>query len=267
MTRRRLTRVAIFAAAILVAMAAGVAFEFNRGLADRTASTAELEQFRAVIAAFFGDVAARRGTPAAARVTGAVLEIYGQSRDLALHGSLEEIDHHPGESDPTVAFKLRVLFTAAELERMSGKEVFAALIDKGEIITLEGAAAWARAPLVRAELDRGAATRVHVADAQGREIALEQQANGAWLLDRVAIGILAWDSWYRLTPACAAPEVDAARCAAEQQQREALLERWRHDPNPAAIGSRPWLERTYGPLFFAAFVHHPFDPKYLNPLR
>jgi hypothetical protein len=267
MTRRTIIQMSLLLAVSLATMVAGAVFEFGSAVSDKQASAAELEQFRSTIRAFLGGAAARRGAAAAERVTGDVLEVYARSRDLALYALLETIDRDPGEALVPTAFRLRVLFTADELEKFSPKDVFAALVAKGEVIAPEGAAAWVRAPLVSAEFENGSPRRVHVADEKGRQISLEQQPSGAWLLDRAAVAILALDSWYRLTPACAGPEVDAARCAAEQKEREASFERWRRAPNTAEIGSRPRLERNYGALYFTDSVHHPFDPKYLNPLR
>lgn len=242
-------------------------------LAAGPATEDQLGEMTAVLQSFATALAAKDGTRAADLKSGDSLTKIEKVRDIALNAT--EVALHDPQVPLLSVMVLRMNFTAAELEGKSGRQLFAALVDKGLAGSPGAARLLSQARAAKASFtDDPAIERAHidiaVGDSVETEAAVLVREPAGWRIDSVPT----WLSLSDYIPSCMwslsekgqNPATDAD-CGPKMKQAMQPFE----DFVTAVMGGRDRADRAladlHQPQNFEALMHHSYDPKYWQPMR
>jgi hypothetical protein len=227
----------------------------------------------AVLQSFGTAVAAKDGTRAVDLKSNDSLTKIEKVRDIALTAT-EAALHDP--QVPLLSVMIfRMNFTAVELEGKSGRQLFAALVDKGLAGSPGAARLLSQSRVAKASFtDDPAIERAHVDIALGDsvepEAAILVREPAGWRIDSVPT----WLSLSDYIPPCMwslsekgqNPATDAD-CGPKMKQAMKPFE----DFITAVMAGRDKADQAladlHQPQNFEALMHHSYDPRYWQPMR
>lgn len=242
-------------------------------LAAGPATEDQLREMTAVLQSFGTAVAAKDGTRAVDLKSNDSLTKIEKVRDIALTAT-EAALHDP--QVPLLSVMIfRMNFTAVELEGKSGRQLFAALVDKGLAGSPGAARLLSQSRVAKASFtDDPAIDRAHVDIALGDnvepEAAILVREPAGWRIDSVPT----WLSLSDYIPPCMwslsekgqNPATDAD-CGPKMKQAMKPFE----DFITAVMAGRDKADQAladlHQPQNFEALMHHSYDPRYWQPMR
>jgi hypothetical protein len=244
-------------------------------VAARTTSTSDLQEFTSVLQDFMKAVAAGDGKTAAGFVAEAVLGDYVAWRDLALKASKADLEAYAKGRSPYQVFRLRIHFTREELEAKSGREIYAALVDKKLIGPAAVARILSEASVVSADVvETVRPPRAYVGlnlPGLGQNAGLDLLRDaGGWRIGRGTNAQLDPDFQpppcvHRLWEKGRMPDKDPD-CVERMKQRDVDLQNWIHATWDDSGNMKVSFDDAYGARYFELVQLHAFDPKYWQPL-